>query len=370
MGPKIRKNKINFIYLLILLLLTTPSFGIIYKISGIHIANDKLGLLLAISMVFFGNIKIWKPSIYIAFLLAFLILLEGSLRALLYKSNILYDQDVSFLAWCFGLPFYLSIFRSIKPDVSLSILSYLGIFHGATFLLGLLLKWFGMSNVENFFIANPIQYDYMYPEVCCNFYRVAGYFNESSQAGIFFVLMYWLFQEKKYAWLYLLLDILTFSMTSYLMACIIIFSKIRYLIYLLILIVVSYLIFPSLIDAIISALVYRSDLVFESILDMNSGEPRVIALSLNFQRVLDNLILGVGASMADMDRWDLISVYILPYGIIGGSIWLASIIYLFKKFNLGIFYYVILLTNATVLSYVTLVALLVGYVRSFTSNSK
>jgi hypothetical protein len=103
---------------------------------------------------------------------------------------------------------------------------------------------------------------------------------------------------------------------------------------------------------------------------MNSGEPRVIALSLNLQRVLDNLILGVGASMADMDRWDLISVYILPYGIIGGSIWLASIIYLFKKFNLGIFYYVILLTNATVLSYVTLVALLVGYVRSFTSNSK
>jgi hypothetical protein len=350
--------------LFVLLFLTTPAFGLIYSFTGTHIANDKLAFLLGLYVILRYKISLWRTGVYISLILSSSIFL-ATLARINSAETLFFDQDISNLFWCFSFPIYASIFIKYQySKAAEDALLYLTYFHLITFYLAVLAKFYGVDNVESYFISNPIQGDYRYPETCCGLYRVAGFFNESSQIGIYFVLMFWNYRESKCLPMALTFaNILTFSMTSYLMQLILLLSNRRNLIYFALISVVLSVIFSDVLLAAISSIAYRWELFLSYFLGNGVAEPRLVALDENFQRFLSAPLSGIGASMADMDRWDVFSVYILPYGAFFGFLWIFALLYIFRRFKLGFFYYVVLATNATVLSYVTTVALFVAIQR-------
>ena len=349
-----------YIKLIILVLMTTPSFGILYFFTGMHIANDKFSLLIAALYMLFANIKIWLPSLNWSIILISVVLITSLLRSF-DSFQVFQDQDISFLMWCVALPIYLSIFKE-KYNENKKLIFILLLFHIFTYLLQFVLGAFSSISIESIYIANPFQTDYHFPEVCCGFFRYAGFFNESSQISIFFAIMYWYFKSEKWAPLLILLVLLTFSMTGYLMVVALLIRRIKgkSIIFMSLIFILIFFLYYDFFLAIFSAVGYRVELVINSFGGLE-GEPRIAYFIENLNRIFNNPMLGVGASTADMNRWDIISVYVLPYGIIGGSLWIAMIAYYFVKFRIGLFYIIVLLTNATMLSYVNTIMLLVAF---------
>jgi hypothetical protein len=339
--------------------MTTPSFGILYLCTGVHISNEKFGLLIGIIyfLLNFSEKKLSVNDIIVVLVLLIAIMLPTIIRLYIYQ-EVIQPQDISLIVWCISLPIYLSIFRNNVEQnrAIIIILLVIQIFAFVTQLVG---KGLDLFDVESIFIHNPIQDGYSYPQVTEGIYRVSGLFNESSQISIFFAIMLWYLKNKKWSILLLPMIVLTFSMTGYLMAIMILFSSRMpkyYLLLTIIITIASYTFFGSVIET----LSYRAGLVLSSMSSPNDeGEPRIYALINNMSQIIDRPISGYGALAENVERWDLFSVYIYPYGLIGGGVWLFSIIYFFQKNNVFWFYWPVLLTNATMLSYINLLFVII-----------
>ena len=352
-------NKEFLIKLLLLILMTTPSFGILYIFTGVHVSNEKFGLLISVIYLLLNlhKNKILVKDALIAFALLLAIIVPTIIRIFFYDENI-QDQDISLVVWCISLPIYLAIFRK-NPNQNSRIFVILLLIQTFAFVMQMLGKSLGFIDVESIFIHNPIQANYEYPQLAEGIYRVSGFFNESSQISIFFAVMYWYFKNKKWSILLLPLILLTFSITGYLMALMLLFS-LRISRYLLLLIFSLPFIAFGILSSFVDTVLYRTDLIISSLSGSGDyNEPRIDALIKNVSQFIDRPMTGYGALAENAERWDIFSVYVYPYGLIGGLIWVFFIIYFLYKFKVLWFYWPVLLTNVTVLSYINLLFLIV-----------
>jgi hypothetical protein len=357
---KINKHsQLIFLKLVVILLLTTPSFGMLYSLTGYHLSNEKFALIISLISLIYLKEKVEKRLSLLSIIGIFLIVLISTSRSALFQTKLFLDQDISIILWLIAFPLYFTLF-SYKSSINKKVFFYSLVFHISTFALQMILGWTTTLSIESFFISNPFQIGYSYPEVYPGFFRYAGFFNESSQLAIYICAMYWLFKEEKWSVFLIIPTLLTFSMTGYLLFLFLYFGhgrkrlKLKYLFLLSFsVITLSY----KFILAIISAITVRINLIFSGVVQ----EPRILYLQQNLERFLENFFLGIGASSSDMNRWDILSVYFLPFGIVGGLYWLFFLFYLNKRLNINsLSIFIIFLTNATVLSFANTVLLLSG----------
>jgi hypothetical protein len=325
-----------------------------YFIFKINISNEKIGFLVALASVIICHIKISKKYLLYSALLSICVFLPAIFRYFIY-GDFLFDQDISFLIFSFSLPIYMALF-SYKIERNDSIFLNIVKLQAIVFIIQLLGKWFGLP-VETIFIHNSIQDSYIYPQVFGNFYRVAGFLNESSQIGILFCMAYWYFSGRKSRNILIILIILTFSITAYVMLILILLPELKkpkVFIPILLIFILTLIIFNDFFYKLYMMISYRIELISNTQIDISKSDPRIKALLLDFERIFQRPFVGWGASLADSDRWDIFSVYWLPFGIIAGSGWLFFICSILLSGGALFIYIPVMLTNITMLSYVNM----------------
>jgi hypothetical protein len=322
----------------------------VYLATGFFLSNEKIAALIAIIYWIIFERKFGKNIIFISIFLFITLLLANVLRSTL-TDDIFHDIDISYLIWFLTFPFYVSLFSKNYVNNRIAF-KFILLIQATFFIVELIVKYYNLFPIESYLIINPVQGEYIYPEITNGFFRVSGLFNESSQIAIFFCLMYYYFRKNIYSFLLIPLILATVSMTGYLMLLsLIIFNRISKSFILFAFIIGS--LFYLFVDGVSGSIDYRLELF------KNMDDPRIIALIDNYMKFLERPLLGLGSSMADAQRWDIFSVYIYPYGLFFGSVIVFTIIYFLYYFNVLFFYWPVIFTNITLQNSINLILILI-----------
>lgn len=333
------------IHFIILLLLCSPAFSLVYLINGFYFPNEKISFLIILFILFSKNQKICKNL----FLFFTSMAVVFSFIVFLHSASFIRQAEINTIYYFLAMPFYITYFvqfniRILKViPICVFCLIIISFYQQFCMLLGF---------VELSLIFNnyPYQEMYEYPYTSIGLYRTASLFNESSQYSIMLVLFLMMFLNRHFqisifsriVFIFCLLDFfLNESLTAYLVFLVFLFyyffkilnNKKRVLFSVVLGIVCIYN---------INLIILSFDKIYNTLTMENSSYRRLTSAVEKINSVvIDSFWFGKGMSWEAIS-FDFISVYFYSFGFIG-FIFILLYLFFINILNRSIFSITILL---------------------------
>ena len=180
------------IHYIILFLLCSPAFSLVYLINGFYFPNEKISFLIIFSFLLLSkNQKICKNL----FLFFTSMAVVFSFIVFLHSASFIRQAEINTIYYFLTIPFYITYFVKHNVDI-------LKIFPTCVFCL-IIVSFYqqicmllGFVEISLIFNNYPYQKMYEYPFSSFGLYRTASLFNESSQYSIMLVLYIMLFLNR------------------------------------------------------------------------------------------------------------------------------------------------------------------------------
>ena len=359
------------IHYFILLFLSSPALSLIGIIGLPYFPNEKLAFLLILYLIYKYQIKIKTTDLVYFFTIGSVILLITVFNGL----DIVTQSEINTIYFFFAIVVYITYFKYYY-EIIFYYIPYVVALQVAISLCQQLCMNIGYIELAMIFNNYPAQSNYIYPFSYGGLFRTSGLFNESSQYAIFlvsFVILYInnIIKRTKFIDMIFIVSIIDFfineSITAYIILFLYLFYKViilRNALYLKMIFFFSLaaipLLFQSQLNSIFGKIIGTFMMSSESFVRVSSALNKV-------HEVLHQApFLGLGLSWGSIS-FDIVSVYIYAYGLVGLLTILLFIVYIsIHTRNSIIFIFLLyIFTNASLLGSMNI--LLIGLAYSLVS---
>ena len=325
--------RFNIRSLLVIFLLLSPSLSFTQSIFGIFIPNEKLALMCVIIQsslngYFFKSLRV--ASLF--YIIAFIYLIISTVHLYNGVFNLVAINTISLFL---SLPIYIIYFRKNIESIFFNLNYIVGI----NLLISIIQQYNCLldPNWVNVFNNYPHQLAYNFPENGFGFYRSAGLFNESSQYSLFlslFVIFYLkkIVKHSKLNALLVILSTIEIIINQSTSSIIIIILYGLYFAYKNKKFRIGIIFLMAAIAPFIFDLLYVKLSTTLSMGDVNSYPRLILSYNSIYDAINEHFFFGRGLTWSN-PSWDIYSIYLSGFGIIGLVPIIILLIFIYLKSN-------------------------------------
>lgn len=345
----------------ILFLLSSQAFSLLYPVLGFYFPNEKLALILAIFLIATKGIKFDSGLFRISVLVVGLLLISVLGRLLIFGD--VSQADLNYMIFPFSWLFYVACL-SRNINAVYYYVPYVTLINIVISIIQLILLFGGYQEYAGIFSNYGVQSGYEFPINFFGFPRTTGLAPESSQFSallVIYIIFYtqgFISKSKLNKWINIaaLIEIvLNASLTSYIVLFVYYSAYFYYVIigsggktgfvpkitFAFLFIVACFILGPWIIGTLIANFNDTSQTVY----------PRLYGLIFNVIHVYETSpLIGLGLT-ADKDvlSWDFLSVNFYGFGMLGlvAIIIVSSFIFRRSSWPLIILYFLFIISNGT-----------------------